>query len=129
MPLTPNELAEAAELDRNNFGADRSELIRSLMAASPENAWMQRKNGRMTGFIVRGPMSWLLQTCSPDDMTSLIRWADRHSGKGSYPVLIPQEHAEQLAGECEVHFKLTVMQRGRSGPPRMTFSSMLPDIG
>ena len=129
MPLTQDELAEAAELDLNNFGADRSELIRSLMAASPENAWMQRKNGRMTGFIVRGPMSWLLQTCSPEDMTSLIRWADWHSGKGSYPVLIPQEHAEQLAGECEVHFKLTVMQRGRSGPPRMTFSSMLPDIG
>ena len=40
MPLTPNELAEAAELDRNNFGADRSELIRALMTESPENAWM-----------------------------------------------------------------------------------------
>ena len=129
MPLTPNELAEAAELDRNNFGADRSELIRSLMKASPENAWMQRKNGRMTGFIVRGPMSWLLQTGSLEDMTSLILWADSHSGKGSYPVLIRQEHAAQLSGECEVHFQLTAMQRGTGGPPRMTFGSMLPDIG
>ena len=129
MPLTQNELAEAAELDRNNFGADRSELIRSLLIASPENAWMQRKNGRMTGFIVRGPMSWLLQTGSPEDMTSLIRWADKHSGKGSYPVLIHQEHAEQLSGECEVHFQLTAMQRGAGAPPRISFGSMRPDIG
>lgn len=129
MPLTQNELAEAAELDRNNFGADRSELIRALMTESPENAWMLRKNGRMTGFIVRGPMSWLLQTGSPDDMTSLIRWADKHSGKESYPVLILQEHAEQLPEKCEVHFKLTAMQRGTADPPRMTFGSMLPDIG
>ena len=129
MPLTQNELAEAAELDRNNFGADRSELIRSLLIASPENAWMQRKNGCMTGFIVRGPMSWLLQTGSVEDMALLIRWADNYSGKGSYPVLIRQEHAEQLSGECEVHFTLTAMQRGKSDPPRMTFGSMFPDIG
>lgn len=128
-PLTQNELVEAAELDRNNFGADRSELIRSLMKASPENAWMQRKNGRMTGFIVRGPMSWLLQTCSLEDMISLIRWADSHSGKGSYPVLIRQEHAKQLSGECEEYFRLTAMQRGTAEPPRMSFGSMLPDIG
>ena len=129
MPLTQNELAEAAELDRNNFGADRSELIRTLMTESPKNAWMQRKNGHMTGFIVRGPMSWLLQTGSPEDMTSLIRWADNHSGKGCYPVLIRKEHAGQLSGECKVHFTLTAMQRGTSDPPRMTFGSLLPDIG
>ena len=129
MPLTQNDLAEAAELDRNNFGADRADLIRSLMTASPENAWMLRKNGHMTGFIVRGPMSWLLQSGSLEEMTSLIRWADSHSGKGSYPVLIHQEHAEQLSGECNVHFKLTAMQRGNSDPPRITFGSMLPDIG
>ena len=129
MPLTQNEIAEAAELDRNNFGADRSELIHALMTASPENAWMQRKNGRLTGFIVRGPMSWLLQAGSLEDMTSLIRWADKHSGKGSYPVLIRQEHAEQLSSEGTEHFKLTAMQRGTPVPPRLTFGSMLPDIG
>ena len=129
MPLTPNELAEAAELDRINFGADRTDLISALMAESPENAWMLRKNGRMTGFIVRGPMSWLLQTGSLEDMTSLILWADSHSGKGNYPVLIRKEHAAQLSGECEVHFQLTAMQRGTGDPPRMTFGSMLPDIG
>ena len=129
MPLTQNEIAKAAELDRINFGADRTDLISALMAESPENAWMLRKNGRMTGFIVRGPMSWLLQTGSPEDMTSLIRWADNYSGKGSYPVLIHQEHAEQLSGECEVHFQLTAMQRGAGAPPRISFGSMLPDIG
>ena len=129
MPLTQNELAETAELDRNNFGADRSELIHSLMTASPENAWIQKKNGRITGFIIRGPMSWLLQTGSLEDMTSLIRWADKHSGTGSYPVLIRKEHAEQLSGGCTVHFKLTAMQRGTTTPPQITFGSMFPDIG
>ena len=129
MPLTQNEIAKAAELARINFGADRTDLISALMAESPENAWMLRKNGRMTGFIVRGPMSWLLQTGSLADMISLIRWADSHSGQGNYPVLIRQEHAGQLSRECEVHFKLTAMQRGIFDPPRITFGSMLPDIG
>ena len=129
MPLTPNELAEAAELDRNNFGGDRSELIRSLMTQSPGNAWILKKNRRITGFIVRGPMSWLLQTGSLQDMISLIRWADSHSGKESYPVLIRKEHAERLSKDCEVHFELTAMQRGNGEPPGMVFGSMLPDIG
>ena len=129
LPLTGNELAEAAALDRENFGADRSGLLFSLLSDSPENAWKLERNGRMEGFIVRGPMSWLLQSRRLEDMASLILWADEHSGQGSYPVLIRQEHAERLLGKCDVHFLLTAMQLGNSRPPRSAFGSMLPDIG
>ena len=75
------------------------------------------------------PMSWLLQSRRAEDMASLIRWADGHSGQGSYPVLIREEHAKQLPGKCDVHFLLTAMQLGDARPPRAVFGSMLPDIG
>ena len=128
-PLTGDELAEAAALDRENFGANRSGLLRSLMEQSPENAWILKRSGRIEGFIVRGPMSWLLQARNVEDMASLIRWADGHSGQGSYPVLIREEHAKQLPGKCDVHFLLTAMQLGDARPPHAAFGSMLPDIG
>ena len=128
-PLTGDELAGAAALDRENFGADRSGLLRSLMEQSPDNAWILKRSGRVGGFIVRGPMSWLLQARNVDDMAALIRWADGHSGQGSYPVLIREEHAKQLPGKCDVHFLLTAMQLGNSVSPHAAFGSMLPDIG
>ena len=128
MPFTQAELAEAAALEKKNFGADRTEMLLSLMKGSPENAWVLKRNGRVEGFIVRGPMNWVLQAEKLEDLAALILWADARSSSGSYPALIYREHAEQLGLGYEEHFTLTAMHRG-AFTPAVTFSSMLPDIG
>ncbi len=126
--FTQSELAEAAALDRKNFGADRKDLLLALLKESPENAWVLKRNNRVEGFIVRGPMNWVLQAEKQEDMTSLILWADARSGSGRFPALLYREHVKQLGVSYEEHFTLTAMQRGSSAPD-VTFSSMLPDIG
>jgi len=129
-PFTQSGLPEAAALDKKNFGADRTGLLLSLMKGSPENSWVLKRNDRVEGFIVRGPMNWVLQAEKKEDMIALILWADAHSGSGSYPALIYREHVKQLGVSYEEHFTLTAMQRGSAlPPPAVTFSSMLPDIG
>lgn len=131
-PVTPfaeTDLRAAAGLDRKNFGADRSELLSSLVKEARGDAWVLKKENRVAGFIVRGPMNWVLQAENAPDMASLILWADSHSAKGSFPVLIRQEHAQNLGIGYEEHFTLTAMQRGSSAVPQPAFSSMLPDIG
>lgn len=129
-PFSDNDLPEIVRLDKENFGSDRTSLLHSLAAKNLEDAWTLRRKGEINGFILRGPMSWLLQTHSTKDMASLIHFANRNSPRGPSDVLIHQAHIPNLPGQFQLHFTLTAMQRGnRLPPPGITCGSMLPDIG
>ena len=87
IPLTDRELPQACQLDRENFGADRTELIRSLARRAPADARCLVRGGRSVGFIVRAPMNWLFQCSSAADMAALLRYANAHSPAGALPAL------------------------------------------
>lgn len=130
VPLTDRELPQACRLDRANFGADRTALIRSLARRAPSDAWCLVRGGQVAGFVVRASMNWLFQCSSAADMAALLLYANAHSPAGALPALIHREHAELLGVPFNEHFSLTLMQRGSSiPPPDVTFSGFLPDIG
>ena len=130
IPLTDSELTAAGRLDRENFGADRSALIASLVRSAPGDAWCLRRGGRAAGFIVRAPMNWLFQCSSGADMAALLRYANARSARGPLPALLHKEHVELLGVAFDEHFQLTLMQRGTAvPPPGVSFSGFLPDIG
>jgi|GEM_PF-3211547 len=130
IPLTNWELPQVCRLDQENFGADRSAILCSLVRRAPRDAWCLTRGGMVAGFIVRAPMNWLLQAGSARDMAALLLYANAHSAKGAHPALIRREHVEQLGVPFNEHFQLTLMQHGGSvPPPGATFSGFLPDIG
>lgn len=47
--IFPNNYAEVVEFDKQIFGADRSHLIQFLVKNNPENTWMIRRNGKISG--------------------------------------------------------------------------------
>lgn len=130
VPLTERELSQACQLDRANFGADRTGLIRSLACRAPADARCLVRRGQAAGFIVRSSMNWLFQCSSAADMAALLLHANAHSAAGALPALIHREHTGLLGVPFDEHFQLTLMQRGDAiPPPGVTFSGFLPDIG
>ena len=108
VPLTDRELPQACRLDRENFGADRTALIRSFARRAPADAWCLIRDGRAAGFIVRASMNWLFQCSSEADMAALLRYANAHSPAGALPALIHREHAGLLGVPFGEHFSLTL---------------------
>jgi hypothetical protein len=49
-PITPADLPELFEFDREVFGADRSVLLEWMLAGAPEYAWVVRRSDRITGY-------------------------------------------------------------------------------
>ena len=127
-PMSVMDLTEACELDAANFGAPRTEIIRSLLEEAPSEAWTFRRNGSLDGFIVRFSMNWFMQSRDAEAFTALLTYA--HSRNGRHPVLIRQEHVPLLHMPLKEHFKLTLMQYGQALPfPKTTFSGFFPDLG
>lgn len=54
-PMTPGDLASVLARDREVFGADRSVLLRSLLARAPESAWIARPAGHPLGYCFGRP--------------------------------------------------------------------------
>jgi len=127
-PMSVMDLTEACELDAANFGAHRTEIVRSLLEEAPSEAWTFRRNGKLDGFIVRSPMNWFLQSRDAETFTALLTYA--HSRNSKHPVLIRQEHVQLLHMPLKEHFRLTLMQYGHALPvPKATFSGFFPDLG
>ena len=127
-PLAAADLAEAVELDAANFGARRPEILAKLLKNAPDAAWKLVRGGRMAGFIVRASMNWFLQCRDAEAFTRLLAYADARA-KG-VPALIREEHVKYLPGALDEHFKLTLMQYGKTpAAPKPAFGGFLPDIG
>ncbi len=50
--IKPDDIQKVVDFDKKVFGADRTELIRSLYKGAPELVWIIRENKNVTGFCL-----------------------------------------------------------------------------
>ena len=84
-PLAPEDLASVAAYDRRSSGTDRMALLGHLLGRLPAAAFVARRNGRITGFVMARPGRLSAQIgplVAADDATALALLARAGQGVG-----------------------------------------------
>jgi GNAT superfamily N-acetyltransferase len=137
----PGELADVLQLDRDIFGADRGELLRSVAQEAPAFALQTRRDGRLTGYAFgrKGSRADHLGPWVAQDEISARRILDDFLRRSCQPMVFVDgmrrnPWALDLLRDHGFEFArpLTRMVRGRNdfpGRPELQCAVLGPEFG
>lgn len=125
--MTEEDLAEVAAFDRPRAGFDRAALLRELLHAYPDAAFLLRRGGAVAGYAIAKP-AWSgsevgpVVADAPDDARTLLDAAFGALGAEPVDLAVPASNAPVLSHLAslgfERRFEAPFMHAGPAPPTR-----------